>query len=107
MSLDVMLTEMRPTEVYTANITHNLTRMAAAADLYEALWRPETIGVTKASQLITPLTEGLARLKADPAKYEAYNAPNGWGMYVHFVPFVERYLAACLENPDAAISVCR
>lgn len=105
MSLDVMLTKMQPTEVYTDNITHNLITMARAAGIYEALWRPETIGITKAAQLIIPLTEGLARLKADPAEYEAHNAPNGWGMYEHFVPFVERYLAACVANPDADVTV--
>lgn len=105
MSLDVMLTKMQPTEVYTDNITHNLTTMARAAGIYEALWSPETIGITKAAQLIIPLTEGLTRLKADPAEYEAHNAPNGWGMYEHFVPFVERYLAACVANPDADVTV--
>ena len=107
MSLDVTLTAVRPTEVYESNITHNLGRMAEAAGIYKHLWRPEEIGITKAAQLIEPLTEGLAKLKADPAKYAAFNAPNGWGMYEDFVPFVEQYLASCQDNPDAVISVSR
>lgn len=107
MSLDVYLTAVRPTEVYSSNITHNLGAMAKEAGIYMHLWRPDEIGVTKAEQLIAPLTEGLARLKAEPEHYSKFNAPNGWGLYEHFVPFVEKYLVACVENPDAEVTVWR
>ena len=107
MSLDVYLTATRPVEVYESNITHNLNKMAMEAGIYEALWRPEEIGITHAEQLIEPLTEGLAKLKADPDHYQKFNSPNGWGMYEHFVPFVEDYLNACKENPDAEVNVSR
>jgi hypothetical protein len=107
MSLDVYLTAVRPTEVYSRNITHNLNKMAMEAGIYEALWRPEEIGIVRADQLIEPLTVGLDKLKADPEHYQKFNAPNGWGMYEHFVPFVEDYLEACKENPDAEVNVSR
>ena len=107
MSLDVYLTATRPTDVYSANITHNLNKMAEAAGIYEALWRPEEIGITQAGQLIEPLSIGLEKLKADPMYYSQFNASNGWGMYEHFVPFVEKYLEACQANPDAQVSVWR
>ena len=107
MSLDVTLIKTMPTEVYESNITHNLGKMASAAGIYQHLWRPEEIGITVAQELIAPLTEGLAKLKADPAHFETFNASNGWGMYEHFVPFVEQYLAACIEHPDAVIHVSR
>lgn len=107
MSLDVSLIAVRPTEVYWANITHNLNTMAMEAGIYQALWRPEEIGITRAEQLIEPLTEGLNKLKADPDHFKQYNSPNGWGMYENFVPFVEKYLQACKENPDSEVSVSR
>jgi len=107
MSLDVYLTKVMPTQVYSRNITHNLNKMAEAAGIYKELWRPDEIGATKACQLIEPLKAGLARLKAEPEKFQAYNSPNGWGMYEHFVPFVEDYLRACEEHPDADVSVWR
>lgn len=107
MSLDVMLKKVMPTEVYSAKITHNLGAMAREAGIYECLWRPEEIGITKAEQLIEPLRAGLALMKADPARFEAHNAPNGWGLYKHFLPWIERYLAACEEHPDADVSVWR
>jgi hypothetical protein len=97
----------RDREVYHANITHNLNKMAEAAGIYKALWRPEENGIDYASQLIQTLADGLTKLKADPERFEKFNASNGWGMYHHFVPFVDAYLKACIQHPNARISVWR
>lgn len=94
-------------QLYSANITHNLGKMADEAGIYYALWRPEEIGATKASDIAPLLRDGLYKLKTRPSHFEAFNAPNGWGLYEHFVPFVEAYLAACDEHPDATIEVSR
>jgi len=107
MSLDVHLIKVQPCEVYRSNITHNLNEMATEANIYMELWRPEEIGITKAHQLIEPLTKGLLLLKSDRARFEKFNAVNGWGTYIHFVPFVEQYLKACIEYPDADVQVGR
>ena len=87
-------------QVYWANITHNLAGMAHAAGIRNALWCPDRDGIKKASELIKPLTDGLKRLKEDPERFEKFNSPNGWGLYRHLVPFVEKYLNGCR-------SVCR
>lgn len=107
MSLDVHLTAVRETEVHWSNITHNLNRMAEAAGIYKHLWRPEEIGITKAEQLIEPLSAGLERMKAQPEFFRQYDAENKWGTYEQFVPWIEDYLQACKDNPDAAVSVSR
>jgi len=107
MSLDVSLTAIRPTEVYTDNATHNLTKMAKEAGLYMYLWRPDEIAITQAHQLIEPLKIGLKELVNNPEKYEAFNPENGWGSYRGLVNFVKNYLEAYIENPDAIVSVCR
>lgn len=107
MSLDVTLTKIKPTEVFWANITHNLNDMAEAAGIYKHLWRPEEIEITHASQLIEPLEEGLAKMKSDPGKYREYDSPNGWGKYDDFIPWIEKYIEACKQNPDAEVSVSR
>jgi len=93
--------------IYDSNITHNLNTMAEAAGIYKACWRPDEIGITKAKQLIPLLRDGLAKLEADPKKYEAYNSPNGWGLYRNFVPWVRSYLSACIDNPEADVEVSR
>lgn len=94
-------------DIYDANITHNLGTMAAEAGIYTHLWRPEEIGITTAAELIEPLTKGLELMQADPDRFKKHNAPNGWGLYEHFVPWIQRYLDACIVNPTALVSVCR
>jgi hypothetical protein len=87
--------------VYWANITHNLGSMAGEAGIYEALWRPEEIGVTTAAQLIPLLEAGLALLESDQERFEKFNPDNGWGDYDGLVSFVRQYLRACREHPAA------
>ena len=94
-------------EVYSANCTHNLNTMADKCGLYELLWRPEEIDITKANQLIEPLTVGLELLKSNPEYFKQFNPSNGWGSYDGFVRFVEKYLEACVENDDCYVMVWR
>ena len=107
MSLDVYLLRTQPTRIYQANITHNLNVMAKEAGAYEVLWRPEELGMTKAGELVPMLRAALERLVADPERYRKYNPENGWGSYETLVRFVEGYLWACQENPDADVEVSR
>ena len=140
MSLDVYLTRKKwvsydegkthteeNEEVYWANITHNLTKMADEAGIYEALWRPhrlkhgyninendhesewkfENQKKTNAKDIIPFIEKGLADLKSRPSYFKKFNSPNGWGMYEHFVPFVEEYLEACKKYPDSFVNVSR
>lgn len=93
--------------VYSANITHNLINMADEAEIYKHLWRPDEIGITKAAELIEPLSAGLALLKSAPERFKKFNPENGWGTYDGLVAFVENYLAACEEYPTASVRVSR
>lgn len=94
-------------EVFSANITHNLATMADKAGIYKTLWRPEEINVSNARQLIPLLATGLGQLEAAPEHFKVFNPPNGWGDYDGLVQFVREYLAACMEYPEAAVSVWR
>lgn len=107
MSLDIDLYAVRRTCVHDANITHNLGEMAEAAGIYGCLWRAPENGFTTASQLIEPLADGIAKMKADPGHFEQFNAKNGWGLYRHFLPWLEDLLAVCIANPDAEIVTSR
>jgi len=93
--------------VFSANITHNLNKMADAAGIYEACWRPEEIGATKAGDIIPILEKGFEDMKSRPEHYKQFDSENGWGTYKDFVPWVESYLSACLEFPEAIIEVSR
>jgi len=107
MSLTFYLIANRPTNVFSGNITHNLNTMASAAGIYKCLWRPEEAGVKKAHDLIAPLAIGLKRLRDEPDFFKGMNPDNGWGDYDGLVKWVEELLNACVENPDATISVHR
>lgn len=111
--------------LYHANITHNLGKMADAAGLYEALWRPhrlkpgynipeddydaeyefEEANTVRAHEIIEIIEKGLEDMKTRPKYYEKFNSPNRWGLYKNFVPWIEKYLAALKEFPEAQV-VC-
>lgn len=93
--------------VYSRNITHNLGKMADAAGVYKAMWRPDENGMAKAKDLIEPLESGLKRLRDDPATYQVHNPANGWGSYDGLVAFVADYLQACKNYPEASVRVSR
>ena len=93
--------------VYSANITHNLNRMAGEAGIYKELWRPEEVGITQAKQLIEPLRRARAALLDNSARFEPFAPESGWGTYGGLVKFVVDYLAACEKFPEAMVTVCR
>lgn len=121
MSLDVMLVkkvwfsydegktfeETDPEILFEKNITHNLREMADKAGIYKALWRPEEIRITKASELIPILKKGYKDLKESQEYFEEFNPKNGWGSYYYLVQFVQEYLEACKKYPNSIVIVDR
>ena len=107
MGLDVYLKNELGETMYNRNITHNLGKMAGEAGIYKCLWRPEENGMTRARHIIDPLAAGVALMATQKARFEEFNAPNGWGLWEDFLPFCAEYLQACRDNPDALVSVWR
>ena len=107
MSLDFYLEDAKGNELFSANITHNLTKMADAAGIYKVLWRPDENGITTAKQCLEPLRGGLLKLGKDPEFFKQFNSPNGWGIYEHFLVFVSDVLVACAKHPTAKVNVSR
>lgn len=113
MSLDLYLTRDacphcgRGDAGWSCNITHNLNKMADEAGIYGVLWLPEENGITTAAQLIEPLRKAIAEMKADPERFKAHNAKNGWGLYENFVPRLEELLVECERTPSAAVRANR
>ena len=112
--------------VYDANITHNLGKMAREAGIYEACWRPyrlhpdyketenydeemrfEQEHPMKAKDIILLLDRGIVAMKSRPEYYKGFDSENGWGLYVNFLPWLERYYEACKQYPDAKIEISR
>lgn len=102
--------DLRPSKwvgLFGRNTTHNHNKIADAVGIYKACWRPDENGITHASQLIGPLSAGLALLEADPDKYKHLEPGNGWGSVAYFTEFVREYLAAAKAHPNAVVEVSR
>lgn len=106
MSLDVYIKATVPTNVYSANITHNLGQMAreVSQEFYLALWHPEDLKIRRAVELAPLIKRGLDELLAKPAHYRQFNPENGWGNYDNLVLFATEYLVALSEHPDGEVS---
>lgn len=107
MPLDVTLTMTQPVEVFSANITHNLNRMAAALGVYQEIWKSDTVGINFAHQLIPVLESTIQKMKYNPEFYQAFDSPNGYGKYSDLLAWLEEYLDACKQYPEAVITVNR
>ena len=90
--------------LFNTQITHNLVPMAKAAHIYILLWKPYILTIELAKDLIEPLTSGLRDLRDRPEYFKRFNH-RVCGKYINFVVFVEGYLQACKDNPDAKIRV--
>jgi len=110
MSLDVSLyyvNDGHEVEVFSANITHNLNKMAMELGAYEHLWRPEDVNIEKAKQLAPHIDKYLTELVLDSNKYCKFNPENGWGIYGGLVKFMKEYLDACIKYPNAFVRADR
>jgi len=113
MSLDVDLMVVKPTSVFSHNITHNLNKMAMEVKLsngktlYDVLWRPDEHGYYYAEDISDLLNDGFNILLSDPEKFKKFNPENGWGDYEGLCNFVYKYRNACWETPDAQLRISR
>lgn len=94
-------------EVFDINMTHNLGKMASECGLYEVIWRPEEMGISKAKDAIDILTMGLNQLESNPEKYKEFNPKNGWGSYENLVSVTRQYLQACIDYPESLITTSK
>ena len=110
-------------EVYAANVGGDFRLMAQEAGLYEALWKPyrlhydyepsenhkeemafEDSVEIYARDILPHLYKGLQELKDFPKHYNNFS---GSLPHTYFVSFVERYIQACVDFPEALVVVSR
>lgn len=117
MSLDISLHQDAAynTEVYEANITHNLGKTASKVicfsiqlksnwikeiTLYDILWH----GSGQSAKVIAPMLEvGLKELKENEVELCEYIPENGWGSYAGLIKFTQELLFACKEFPETTL----
>ena len=89
--------------VYEGSISSFFTEMAGAAGVYRQVWRPEELGIEKASQLIEPLRAGIYRMEDSQKKFRSLNGTEKWETSDRFRQFLSEYLRACEQHPDADV----
>lgn len=99
--------EIEDTNVFNANITHNLYNMAIEAGISDELWRPNEVGISTAKQLIEPLNKAIVDMENRPSHYKKFDASNGWGTYKDFLPWLKRLFDACKEYPNSIIEISK
>jgi hypothetical protein len=108
MSLDVYLScRCCGQQVGDHNVTHNLTKMASEAGIYQHLWHPEEVAISLAGHLVVPLDDAIDDLRSRPEHYRQFNPANGWGSYDGFVDFLVQLRSDCLQVPYAEVTVSR
>ena len=86
------------------NITHNLRGMWQAAGIYNALY--ESHGKT-AAEILPTLEAGLLWLAFHPTEAKKHNAPNGWGLYEHALPWLAEVCEYFRNHPEEKIDISR
>jgi hypothetical protein len=82
------------------NITHNLKPMTIEAGI-GGLWDiSETDPRTTRAKFWIPRLELAVHLMTNyPKRFRKLDAPNGWGRYENFLPWVQELLRRCVEAP--------
>ena len=99
MSLDINLQAVRTVNVFYLNVPTCYKPIAEKVGILDYIWKPNELGISKAEQLISPLTIGLQLLESVPGHFGVAQETLD-----DFVECVRKYLAACEQNPDAEIS---
>lgn len=92
-----------PTEVgsnwnYTSNMAPAWCE--AGADLAAFAGKP-------AGECVAVLDEAIKQMIAEPEKYKAFNAKNGWGSYDTLLPALQRLFQNFRNHPKAIVRVSR
>lgn len=107
-NLEELREDIAPKIYCERNITSHWIKMAEEAEIYPYLCDPETLGLTRAQEIIKPLKRGLALMKANPKRFKKCNSEDSAGPYYNgIIAWLSEYIEACEEHPDALVEVLR
>lgn len=104
MSLDLRLVcEHCGSVLAESNITHNLNKMADAVGIYEILWRPDEVGITRSGEITDRLESGLSYVKSNMHSLRKFEPENKWGTVESLIRFLEEIIVGCKNFPNAKL----
>lgn len=89
---------------FETNITHNLGKMFRDAGVYDILWHGDD---RRAGEQVAALEAAVTMMEADPERFSALSASNGWGTYEQALPWLREVVTAFKEYPDATLRCSR
>jgi len=104
MSLDFSLQQLEITDVYSGNMTHNVTPMWKLAGIYDDLYNSDG---KKAKDVVKNLKKGLRIMKFGKRRFSKLNPENGWGSYESAVKYLKEIIDACELYPESDISISK
>jgi len=113
MSLDICLTQevdfngpdgLEEQVLLDKNITHNLTGLWRHVGVYDALYMSDG---KLAEEIYPMLVVGVDHMLEKPDECRAFDATNGWGLYVHALPWLQEVAEACRKYPKAKVGVSK
>lgn len=86
------------------SVMHNLAPLARELRAYDTLWHPVVTSAWQMRPLLQATAQALAERRQELApRWNDHDC----GTYVELEAFVQAYLCACLEHPNATIEVSR
>ena len=92
---------LRPCDVAYWDPTYNYAAMFTAAFGHSI----RDFSGKRASAMGAGLRSAIVAMQADPTKFKAFDAPNGWGTYDDLIPLLETMRDTCEAYPNAMVSV--
>ena len=97
--------EIEQETIFSLNITHNLNKLADAANFYKQLWHLE--GITTCEDLLPHIEAGIVELESNPTKYKQFSAKNNWGTYEQFLPWLKDLAEKLKIEPTSNLFISR
>lgn len=89
-------------ELFSKNITHNVTPMWRKAEIFDELY--ESHG-KQPKEIVEQLEQGLFMMQIHSEEYKLLNPANGWGNYEYAIQFLSNVIEACKLYPEAKIKI--
>lgn len=100
MSLDISLSAVVRTDVFSDNITGNVEPMWREAGCHDALYKSKG---KAAYEVLDELKAGLSLMESEPERFKALNPSNGWGDYDGALEWLRRLICVFELYPDGKI----
>lgn len=93
--------------VFEGEVSADLVPIAKKAGIYQHVWHPDELKISRAKELISPIENAIKDMDADMPAFEALNGDDEFGTAKNLKEFLGIYLDACNTYPKAHVRVMK